>query len=125
MQSNPLKNTMAVPNKPALVAIAILTATAVPALAGGTATSARSVAAERQALYQEGKTSYRKRCARCHGVNMVNPGVGVFDLRTFPPDDKTRFVDSVNNGKNAMPAWQAVLGPAHIDALWIYITAQQ
>jgi mono/diheme cytochrome c family protein len=75
-----------------------------------------------EALYQKGKTSFRKRCARCHGVNMVNPGVGVFDLRAFPPDSKARFVDSVSNGKNAMPSWGAVLETEGIEALWIYVT---
>jgi mono/diheme cytochrome c family protein len=75
-----------------------------------------------EALYKKGKTSFRKRCARCHGVNMINPGVGVFDLRTFPPDDKARFVDSVSNGKNAMPSWGAVLNHEGIDALWLYVT---
>jgi mono/diheme cytochrome c family protein len=75
-----------------------------------------------EALYKKGKTSFRKRCARCHGVNMMSPGVGVFDLRIFPPDDKARFVDSVSNGKNAMPSWGAVLKPEDIDALWLYVT---
>jgi mono/diheme cytochrome c family protein len=72
--------------------------------------------------YKRGKTSFRKRCARCHGVNMNNPGVGVFDLRTFPPGDKARFVDSVSNGKNAMPSWGAVLKPQDIDVLWLYVS---
>ena len=125
MRPNPLKKKMADPSKIALIALAMLTAIALPVLAGGTATSEQSAASEQQALYKAGKTSYRKRCARCHGVNMVNPGVGVFNLRTFPSDDKTRFVDSVNNGKNAMPAWKTVLGPADIDALWFYISAQE
>lgn len=74
------------------------------------------------ALYQTGKSSFRKRCARCHGAGMVNPGVGVFDLRNFPRDDKPRFVDSVSNGKNAMPSWGAVLTPDDVDALWVYVT---
>ena len=75
-----------------------------------------------EALYKKGKTSYRKRCARCHGVNMMSPGVGVFDLRSFPRDDKARFVNSVLNGKNAMPSWGAVLKPEDIDSLWLYVT---
>jgi mono/diheme cytochrome c family protein len=91
-------------------------ATAADATADPAATSTT------EALYKKGKTSYRKRCARCHGVNMINPGVGVFDLRTFPPDDKARFVDSVSNGKNAMPSWGAVLKPEGMDALWLYVT---
>ena len=111
----------------ALIAVAMLTAPALPVLAGeaAAATSENWAAPEEQALYQQGKTSFRKRCARCHGVNMVNPGVGVFDLRTFPLDDKARFIDSVSNGRNAMPAWKAVLKPADIEALWVYVSAGQ
>lgn len=53
---------------------------------------------------------------------MMKPGVGVFDLRTLPRHDKARFVKSVTYGKNAMPAWENVLKPADIDALWIYVS---
>jgi mono/diheme cytochrome c family protein len=94
----------------------------IPALSAPGASSDSTVVLTAEALYKKGKTSFRKRCARCHGVNMVNPGVGVFDLRTFPQDDKARFVDSVLNGKNAMPSWRAVLNPADIDLLWVYVT---
>jgi mono/diheme cytochrome c family protein len=111
----------------ALIALAMLTAPALPVLAddSAAATGEVSAAADPEVLYKQGKTSFRKRCARCHGVNMVNPGVGVFDLRTFPLDDKARFIDSVSNGRNAMPAWKAVLKPADIDALWVYVSAGQ
>lgn len=62
---------------------------------------------------------YSRNCARCHGFNMVNPA-GVFDLRTFP-DDTPRFPASVSEGKNAMPAWKAVLSAQDIQALWTYV----
>ena len=74
------------------------------------------------AQLKKGATSYRKRCARCHGVNMVNAGPGIFDLQTFPKDDKPRFVDAVMNGKNAMPSWGDVLDEEDVDTLWVYIT---
>jgi len=102
-----------------VVAIALA---AMPPLHASSENLSPAVTPTEATLYKRGKTSYRKRCARCHGVNMVNPGVGVFDLRTFPPGDKTRFVHSVSNGKNAMPSWGAVLKPEDIDVLWLYVT---
>ena len=44
------------------------------------------------------------------------------DLRTFPRDAKTRFVDSVMNGKRNMPPWDDVLKPDDLDALWAYVS---
>ena len=43
------------------------------------------------------------------------------DLRTFPRDAKTRFVDSVMNGKRNMPP-DDVLKPDDLDALWAYVS---
>ena len=92
---------------------------AAPASAEATSTAADDDA---DALYKKGATSYRRRCSRCHGVNMVNPGPGIFDLRTFPVDDKNRFVISVVNGKNAMPSGGDVLQGDDVEALWVYVT---
>jgi cytochrome c6 len=69
-----------------------------------------------------GPTLYRQNCARCHGFHMVNPAPGVFDLRTFPREDKSRFMAAVSNGKGAMPAWQATLSPQQIESLWRYVS---
>jgi mono/diheme cytochrome c family protein len=52
---------------------------------------------------------------------MVNPGTSSFDLRKFPPDEKTRFVDSVVHGKKAMPPWGDILKPDEIEAIWAYV----
>lgn len=68
-----------------------------------------------------GRKLYVDLCQRCHGLNMVSSGAGFFDLRGFPPDQKQRFVDSVSNGKRAMPAWGGLLKPADIDLLWAYV----
>jgi mono/diheme cytochrome c family protein len=106
----------------AAIALLVTGASAMPVVSAPGTSSDSAVVPTAEALYKKGKTSFRKRCARCHGVNMVNPGVGVFDLRTFPHDDKARFVDSVSNGKNAMPSWGEVLKPADIDMLWVYVT---
>jgi cytochrome c5 len=46
-----------------------------------------------------------------------------FDLRKFPPDEKTRFVNAVTRGKNAMPPLGSLFGPDEIDALWAYVVA--
>ena len=103
-----------------LVSINLLLMSALPAFGGNADASAGS--SEAAAQLKKGATSYRKRCARCHGVNMVNPGPGIFDLRTFPVDDKNRFVDAVINGKNAMPSWGDVLDADDVDTLWVYVT---
>lgn len=106
---------------PALFAsINLLLMSALPVFGGDADHSAASN--EAAAQLKKGATSYRKRCARCHGVNMVNPGPGIFDLRTFPADDKNRFVDAVINGKNAMPSWGDVLDADDVDTLWVYVT---
>ena len=79
----------------------------------------------RQELIQAGAKMFAQRCAICHGQKMQNPDtdLGAFDLREFPRDEHDRFVHSVTNGKNAMPAWGALISPADIEALWAYICA--
>lgn len=70
----------------------------------------------------KGRSLYMSYCARCHGVNMVNTGVS-FDLRSFPKDDKDRFVRSVTQGVRAMPAWGSTLKPEELESLWLYVSA--
>ena len=53
---------------------------------------------------------------------MVSSGAGFFDLRTFPSDQKARFVSSVTNGKRALPAWGSILKPDEIESLWAYVS---
>jgi mono/diheme cytochrome c family protein len=71
----------------------------------------------------QGKRMYKDFCQKCHGVDMVSPGGGFFDLRTFPSGAKARFVESVTHGKRAMPAWGGVLKPDDIDTLWAYVSS--
>lgn len=71
-----------------------------------------------------GQRMYRDYCQRCHGMNMVSPGGAFFDLRKFPVDQKSRFVNSVVHGKRAMPAWGGVLKPDEIDSLWAYVSSR-
>ena len=45
----------------------------------------------------------------------------LFNLRAFPKDQRSRFINSVSNGKNAMPAWRGQLKPEEIAAIWTYV----
>jgi mono/diheme cytochrome c family protein len=76
-------------------------------------------------LTEQGQGMYKAYCQKCHGLQMVTPGGGFFDLRTFPLDDKARFFNSVANGKRAMPAWGALFKPGDIEALWAYVASHQ
>ena len=69
---------------------------------------------------KKGAALYSQNCAPCHGDRMQDPQ-GAFDLRTFPHDDKARFVNSVTKGKNSMPPWGDLFKADDIDALWAYV----
>jgi mono/diheme cytochrome c family protein len=45
------------------------------------------------------------------------------DLRTFPRDQSSRFVDAVTNGVRNMPPWGDVLKRDEVEALWAYVVA--
>jgi mono/diheme cytochrome c family protein len=69
-----------------------------------------------------GAAIYARNCSPCHGAHMADPQ-GAFDLRTFPHDQRARFVSSVTNGKNSMPPWGGLLKPEEIEDLWAYVVA--
>ncbi len=71
-----------------------------------------------------GRQIYSYLCSHCHGFNMVNPGTSSYDLRRFPVDQQERFVTSVMNGKNTMPAWGGELTADELDKLWDYIRSR-
>jgi len=71
---------------------------------------------------KKGAGIYSQNCAPCHGARMLDPN-SAFDLRTFPPDEKSRFVASVLKGKNAMPPWGDLLKFDDVVALWAYVMA--
>jgi mono/diheme cytochrome c family protein len=71
---------------------------------------------------QQGASNYAQNCAPCHGPRMADPQ-GAFDLRTFPPDQKSRFMNSVTHGKNSMPPWGGLFSADDIEALWAYVMA--
>jgi len=71
---------------------------------------------------KKGMALYTHHCSHCHGFRMISAGSAAFDLRTFPHDQKPRFVQSVTYGKNnRMPAWGDLLTTEEIDLLWAYI----
>ena len=69
-----------------------------------------------------GAAIFARNCSPCHGARMADPQ-GAFDLRTFPHDQHSRFVDSVTNGKNSMPPWGGLLKSVEIQELWAYVVA--
>ena len=71
---------------------------------------------------RKGADLYAQNCSPCHGPRMLDPQ-GTFDLRKFPPGEKSRFVTSVVKGKNQMPPWGNLFKPDDIDALWAYVIA--
>ncbi|MGX4803037.1 c-type cytochrome [Bradyrhizobium guangdongense] len=78
-----------------------------------------------QAQIDHGKSTYAERCSHCHGPNMMNSGTITPDLRAFP-DDKTRFITTVKNGKNnRMPPWGDVLSDDDIANLWAFISSRR
>lgn len=68
-----------------------------------------------------GAKLYAQHCAVCHGPKMVEDSGGFFDLRTFPHGQRSRFVNSVSNGKNGMPPWKSLLSADDIGDLWAYV----
>ena len=69
----------------------------------------------------DGRRAYVSFCVRCHGLNLAVGSPAFFDLRTFPKDDKARFVTSVTQGKRNMPAWGGIVTPEQMEAIWVYI----
>jgi mono/diheme cytochrome c family protein len=71
-----------------------------------------------------GATTYADYCAHCHGEQLQNTSGGVtFDLRRLQPDERSRFVHAVLNGKSQMPPWRGVLSLEQIECIWLYIRA--
>lgn len=72
----------------------------------------------------KGAAQYNRTCVQCHGRNMVNAGVTIYDLRRFPAEDSERFVASVTNGKGNMPSFKDALSPEQINWLWAYVSSR-
>src|SRR5262245_16797652 len=69
---------------------------------------------------KKGAEVFATNCVPCHGERMNDPTL--FNLREFPKDQRTRFINSVSNGKNAMPPWRGQLQADEIEALWSYVS---
>jgi mono/diheme cytochrome c family protein len=92
--------------------LAVLVAAWAPAL------SADPGAAE----FENGRKQFHRTCAQCHGLNMVNSGVTVYDLRKFPLEQPERFFASVTNGKGNMPSFRDALTEEQMRWLWAYVS---
>lgn len=112
--------------RPTVRTAAIFAAVAIAAVAAvANAGHAEESTAGIQAQVDHGKSTYAQKCSHCHGPNMVNSGTVTPDLRTFP-DDKTRFVTTVKNGKNnKMPPWGDLLSDDDITDLWAFISSRR
>ena len=88
--------------------------------AGWAAALAQSIPEFKSEVIAKGAAIYSQNCAPCHGARMADPQAA-FDLRKFPADEKSRFVQSVTKGKNNMPPWGDVLGADEVQALWAYV----
>ena len=104
--------------------VAAVAALAVANLAGPAAAQ-QSDASGDQAMIDRGKITFAQKCSHCHGPNMVNAGTVTPDLRRFP-DDQTRFITTVKQGKNnRMPPWGDLLGDDEIRDLWAYVSSRR
>ena len=67
-----------------------------------------------------GAELYAVNCSPCHGPRMQGTEM-TFDLKTFPRDQRKRFITSVRSGKNQMPPWGDVFTAEQLAALWAYV----
>jgi mono/diheme cytochrome c family protein len=102
-----------------ITVVRVLASAAIAALALNAGAQNESVYAE---VVKKGAVIYSQNCSPCHGPRMLDPQ-GAFDLRTFPRDDKPRYITSVTKGKNQMPPWGGLLSAEDIEALWAYTLA--
>ena len=91
---------------------------------GGTGGGGEGGVEDAGAQLAQGKSLYKQMCAHCHGIDMVSPGTGSFDLRTFPIEEHERFRSSVTKGVGSMPAWGDILTPDEVAALWSYVATR-
>jgi mono/diheme cytochrome c family protein len=71
----------------------------------------------------KGERIYYKNCSQCHGDDLQNNSGIAFDLRRLKAEEHSRFVNSVLNGKRAMPSWEGALTMQQIEDVWAYIRA--
>jgi alcohol dehydrogenase (cytochrome c) len=91
-----------------------------PIMAVAASTDTKDDEAAWSATVKKGAELYEQTCSHCHGVKMVTSGT-TYDLRSFPKDDKARFISSVANGKGSMPAWGDKLSDEEISHIYDYV----
>ena len=69
---------------------------------------------------KRGAEVYALNCSPCHGPRLYGEE-SAFDLRSFPRNERERFITSVTRGKNQMPPWGGLIKPEEIEALWAYV----
>lgn len=84
----------------------------------------RSGGVREVSVFENGRQQYHRTCAQCHGRNMVNSGVTVYDLRNFPVDQPERFFNSITNGKGDMPSFRDALSGEQMRWLWAYVSSR-
>ena len=108
-----------------LLTAAIFAAVAAVLIAQIPAAAQQASAIDLAGQLDQGKVTYAKNCSHCHGPNMVNSGTITPDLRRFP-DDNSRFVTTVKQGKNnKMPPWGDILNDDDIANLWAYVSSRR
>lgn len=108
-----------------LLTAAIFAAVAAALIMQIPAAAQQSGANDLQGQVDPGKVTYARNCSHCHGPNMVNSGTITPDLRTFP-DDRTRFVTTVKQGKNGkMPPWADILNEQEIADVWAFVASRR
>src|SRR5689334_14182604 len=85
------------------------------------ALAAITVLAQEPSEFERGRQQFARTCAQCHGHDMVNSGVTVYDLRKFPLEQEERFLHSLRKGKGNMPSWEGALSEEQMHALWTYV----
>jgi len=75
-----------------------------------------------KAKIAKGEQTFSDYCSTCHGDNLISSGQ-IPDLRRLKAADRSRFENTVINGKNQMPPWKGMLTDEEIDQVWSYIRA--
>jgi len=96
---------------------------ATAALAAAATFAPCTAVAQDAAQVDAGERVYNNYCFTCHGEELRSSGQ-TFDLRRLKPDERSRFDNSVLNGKGQMPPWKGVISEADLDVLWAYIRAK-
>ena len=83
----------------------------------------KPIFAQDKAKVVMGEKIYTTYCDTCHGENLVNSGQ-TFDLRKLKVTERSRFENSVQNGKGQMPPWRGVISEKDMDFIWAYVRSK-